>query len=110
MTIMIRKSKSLVSLTGVAFAAVLSLSYASPEEGNLFCSCEANISFDHTLPLSHPVNRCASMQSEGVSWTSWFSGRSSSYQFHFIDLLELLSRTNDYTQDSKNSNTTNQSK
>lgn len=106
MTNMNRKSKSLVGFTGVAFAAVLSLSYASPQEGNVFCSCEANISFDHTLPLSHPINRCASTQSEAVSWSSWFSGRSSSYQFHFIDLLELLSRTSDYTQDRKTSNNT----
>jgi len=27
-----------------------------------------------------------------TSWLSWFSGQSSSAQFHFIDLLELLSR------------------
>jgi hypothetical protein len=27
-----------------------------------------------------------------TSWMSWFSGQSSSAQFHFIDLLELLSR------------------
>ena len=27
-----------------------------------------------------------------TSWASWFSGQSSSAQFHFIDLLELLSR------------------
>lgn len=27
-----------------------------------------------------------------TSWLSWFRGQSSSVQFHFIDLLELLSR------------------
>ena len=96
-----RKSKTFVSFTGIAFAAVLGLSYASPEEGTLFCQCDPNISFDHTLPLSHPVNRCASTQSDAVSWLSWISGDSGSYQFHFIDLLELLSRTKDYTQENK---------
>ena len=25
-----------------------------------------------------------------VSWTRWLSGKSSSFQFHFLDLLELL--------------------
>ncbi|MCF2947626.1 hypothetical protein L0668_05860 [Paraglaciecola aquimarina] len=100
-----RKSKSFLSLTGVAFAAVLSFSYASPEQGRLFCQCEENIAFDHNLPLSHPVNRCASTQSDAVSWGAWISGKSSSYQFHFINLLELLSRTKDYTQNASSNAT-----
>lgn len=29
---------------------------------------------------------------ERVSWVSWLTGRSTSYRFHFLDLLELLSR------------------
>lgn len=29
---------------------------------------------------------------EQVSWVSWLTGRSTSYRFHFLDLLELLSR------------------
>ncbi|MGJ8682383.1 hypothetical protein [Paraglaciecola sp.] len=105
-----RKSKSFLSLTGVAFATVLGLSYASPQEGSLFCHCETNISFDHNLPLSHPVNRCASSQSDAVSWSSWISGKSSSYQFHFIDLLELLSRTKDYTKVPQSSSNNKHSK
>ena len=31
-------------------------------------------------------------QAEQVSWMSWLTGRSSSYRFHYLDLLELLSR------------------
>ncbi len=31
-------------------------------------------------------------QAPQPSWSSWFSGNSRSTQFHFIDLLELLSR------------------
>lgn len=31
-------------------------------------------------------------QAPQPSWYSWFSGNSRSTQFHFIDLLELLSR------------------
>lgn len=27
-----------------------------------------------------------------VSWLTWLTGRSTSYRFHFLDLLELLSR------------------
>jgi hypothetical protein len=95
MTNMNRKSKSLVGLAGIAMAVVISLPYATTEKGTLSCQCEPNVAFDHTLPLSHPVNRCAASQSDAVSWFSWFSGKSGSYQFHFIDLLELLSRTKD---------------
>lgn len=31
-------------------------------------------------------------EAEQVSWVSWLTGRSTSYRFHFLDLLELLSR------------------
>lgn len=50
-------------------------------------------------------NKVVSMSEQGIeqvsvqcnqapqpSWSSWFSGHSRSTQFHFIDLLELLSR------------------
>jgi hypothetical protein len=92
-----RKSKSLFTLTGVtltslATVAILSLSQVSSGNRSAFCGNSKNIILDQELPVSHPVNRCAGVQSQGVSWSQWFTGRSSSYQFHFIDLLELLSR------------------
>ncbi|GGW78808.1 hypothetical protein GCM10007391_09300 [Alteromonas halophila] len=31
----------------------------------------------------------------GVSWYSWLAGKSVSYQFHFLDLLELLYSNDD---------------
>ncbi len=39
-------------------------------------------------------NRVANVldEAEQVSWVSWLTGRSTSYRFHFLDLLELLSR------------------
>ncbi|WP_158972097.1 hypothetical protein [Paraglaciecola sp. L3A3] len=92
-----RKFATVCSLSGLGLIAILTFSSASSDEGQLFCSCAPDIAFDHTLPLSHTVNRCASMQSDAVSWSSWFKGSSGSNQFHFIDLLELLSRTKDYT-------------
>jgi hypothetical protein len=89
------RSKSLLIMAGTALS--LSLGFAKLSVGNetLFCSCAENIAFDHRLPLSHPTNRCALKQNDRVSWSSWVTGRSSSYQFHFIDLLELLSRVTD---------------
>jgi hypothetical protein len=98
-------SKSLFTLTGItvtslAVIGILTLAPISPQSRDMFCG-NANLDntlIDHDLPLSHPANRCATEQSQGVSWASWFTGRSSSYQFHFIDLLELLSRSSDSGQ------------
>lgn len=93
-----RMSKSLftltrVSLAGLAAVAILSVSQVSSDNKNVFCGMLENVVLDQELPISHPANRCVSEQSQGVSWSEWFTGRSSSYQFHFIDLLELLSRS-----------------
>jgi hypothetical protein len=93
-----RNSKSLftltgLTLTGLATIAILSVSHVSSDDRNVFCGNLENAGFNKELPVSHPVNRCATTQSQGVSWSEWFTGRSSSYQFHFIDLLELLSRS-----------------
>lgn len=92
-----RKSKSLLTLSGMTLSgitavAMLSFSQVSLDSNSMFCGDLDNVVLDQQLPVSHPVNRCATEQSQGVSWSQWFSGRSSSYQFHFIDLLELLSR------------------
>jgi hypothetical protein len=79
-----------ISITAVA---ILSFSQISLDNNSKFCGDLDNVVLNQQLPVSHPVNRCATEQSQGVSWSQWFSGRSSSYQFHFIDLLELLSRS-----------------
>lgn len=95
-------------VTGSLAASVLfiALAYAQmePAEGTLTCSCAPQVVFDHSLPMSHPINRCASKQSTGVSWFSWITGRSTSYQFHYLDLLELLTRVENSTQDNNKHN------
>lgn len=32
--------------------------------------------------------------SDELSWSAWITGKTRSYRFHFLDLLELLSRNN----------------
>jgi hypothetical protein len=94
-----RKSKLLLTQTGITLAcmaAVVLLSFPqiSLDDKSAFCGDTETTVIDHELPVSHPANRCANEgQTQGVSWSEWFTGRSSSYQFHFIDLLELLSRS-----------------
>ena len=101
-----RNSNSLFTFIGVALTVLVALvifssPQASSNDENLFCGNVENLVIDHELPLSHPTNKCAAVkQSQGVSWSEWFTGRSSSYQFHFIDLLELLSRSG--SSESKN--------
>lgn len=80
---------------GVMVVALLGLLNLSSYQRHSFADCPENLNFQHSLPLSHPINRCAALESQSISWSSWFTGHSSSYQFHFIDLLELLSRTSD---------------
>jgi hypothetical protein len=104
------KSTSLFTLAGVTFTglatiAILTISQVSSDNRDVFCENIDTVTLDHDLPVSHPVNRCAGYQSPGVSWSQWFTGRSSSYQFHFIDLLELLSRSG--SSEAKKPTTTN---
>lgn len=88
-----RKFKGFLSVASgalIAFTVFAQLPQVS--EGHSFCSCPNQAEFDHSLPMSHPINRCATEQASGVSWSTWFSGNSGSSQFHYLDLLELLSR------------------
>ena len=71
------------------------LSVALAPRGSVNCSvCEFQpvTEFNPKLPASHIQNQCARAR-EGVtevSWFSWVAGKSPSFQFHFLDLLELL--------------------
>ncbi|WP_299080011.1 hypothetical protein [uncultured Paraglaciecola sp.] len=89
------KPKSLFTLAGVTLTALafFNMSQTLFVDVNSYCSHIENLELAQGLPVSHPANRCASQQTQEISWSEWFAGGSSSYQFHFIDLLELLSRT-----------------
>ncbi|MFQ3234731.1 MAG: hypothetical protein ACI9C4_000282 [Paraglaciecola sp.] len=96
-----RKLKSTLSFAACTLLAVMVIGQTSTGEGSLFCSCPQYVSFDRSLPMSHPINRCASYQADEISWSGWVKGHSASYQFHFIDLLELLSRYAEETEESQ---------
>ncbi|GAB3013250.1 hypothetical protein GCM10027098_04120 [Bowmanella dokdonensis] len=92
----------LTAATGLTLALTWSI-LAPASEGTLACSCNSGIELDHSLPLSHPLNRCATGQQSEVSWSSWLKGGNELTQFHFLDLLELLSRYHDEAQDQQTS-------
>lgn len=74
-------------------AFVLSLSaglYLFPQDQHsVIASCSNSVTVAQNGVESFTVQCALAPQ---TSWLSWFSGQSSSAQFHFIDLLELLSR------------------
>ena len=75
--------------------AVALLSIAAtftPETRSSVCDYQPVTDFNPKLPASHVQNQCARHLDgvEEVSWLSWIAGKSSSFQFHFLDLLELL--------------------
>lgn len=74
-------------------AALLSVALSSaPQSRSSVCNYQPVTEFNPKLPASHIQNQCARHQEgvEEVSWLSWIAGKSSSFQFHFLDLLELL--------------------
>ncbi|WP_394205579.1 hypothetical protein [Shewanella waksmanii] len=84
------KSATLLATVAVMVAGTaIGVQQLNKDESASACLCDANTSYNPTLPASHPSNRCA-QQSNDVSWKNWFTGKSRSGQFHFVDLLELL--------------------
>ncbi len=80
-----------------AIIAIISLAATAVSAKNNIeaqvCGCSYTVKLDISLPLSHPKNRCAENNvNQDVSWFAWLSGKARSNQFHYLDLLELLSR------------------
>ncbi len=57
-----------------------------------FCEYQQEMELTPLMPTTEMAAQCSQSQvpSEHVSWSSWATGQSSSFQFHFLDLLELL--------------------
>jgi hypothetical protein len=77
------------------FSAITVLSAALIPRSNVdvaVCEFQPVTEFNPQLPASHVQNQCARIRDDvtEVSWFSWIAGKSPSFQFHFLDLLELL--------------------
>jgi hypothetical protein len=82
-TLMLVKSSALVLALSAGF-------YLMPQDqSKTAASCVNTVVMNPNGIESFAVHCALAPQ---TSWMSWFSGQSSSAQFHFIDLLELLSR------------------
>ncbi|MFY8273701.1 hypothetical protein AAEU32_06210 [Pseudoalteromonas sp. SSDWG2] len=85
-------------LAGTTACALLFGAYSlqsSPDSiANASTQCQCSYAKSNNSP--EYAKKCATQQEE-QSWFAWFTGDSRSAQFHYLDLLELLSR-----DDSKN--------
>ncbi|MBW8190013.1 hypothetical protein K0504_03115 [Neiella marina] len=89
----ISSSVSALVVTVAIGASMVYQSQAANTAGLMACDCESGVSYDNALPSSHPTNQCAIAASNpSTSWYGWAIGSSRSTSFHFLDLLELLSR------------------
>ncbi|RDV26708.1 hypothetical protein DXV75_06900 [Alteromonas aestuariivivens] len=87
---MFRKERTKYTLVAVAF--IIGLVMIPGSRDSDWCSRGSSVMERHTSVNGEEV-ACASGADDWileVSWLSWISGKSSTYQFHFLDLLELL--------------------
>lgn len=70
-------------------AALISTGIIAGTVGLMLPSTHTNTSCQTITDVS-TASQCVSANQQ--SWFSWFQGKSRSTQFHFVDLLELLTR------------------
>ncbi|QLE83912.1 MULTISPECIES: hypothetical protein [Shewanella] len=85
----IKSATLLATMAVIVAGTAVGVQQLNNDESASACVCDASSTYNSALPASHPNNRCAD-QSHNVSWKNWFTGKSRSGQFHFVDLLELL--------------------
>ncbi|MCV2884369.1 hypothetical protein OE749_06645 [Aestuariibacter sp. AA17] len=87
-----RVSKGLVTTCFSAFLVAGIYAMVPTSQTYPFCTAHNPVEFDKSLPISHPHNVCALQTEHSVSWVSWISGSTTQSGFHYLDLLELLTR------------------
>ena len=79
--------------------------------GYMACDCADGVEYDHSLPRSHPANQCALAEvQEETTWVNWALGGSRSTTFHFLDLLELLSKDKEHSVNENQAKSTRSSR
>lgn len=97
---MFRIRKNSLLLIGTAFLAAVAMADATDHELVRLCSCD-DLSSSRTTVQTTGISEkheqenvtCPSQTSKNVSWHSWLVGDRRSKQFHYLDLLELLFRS-----------------
>ena len=87
-----------LSLASGVIAAVVMV--AALPQSSKECNWHSHIDVQTrtSISVNEQARTCDDNVTE-VSWYSWLAGKSASYQFHFLDLLELL-----YSRDNRGGN------
>ena len=84
-----RKKKHSAILASVLIAGVATVGWLESRNSQLFAWCSMEQINTNTLQSEQIAVPCSQMTADELSWFGWIKG-SSSTQFHYIDLLELL--------------------
>lgn len=87
-----------LSLAGGVIAAVIMMAALPQSTSECNWQSQMNVQTRSSISISDQMRVCDDDVTE-VSWYSWLAGKSASYQFHFLDLLELL-----YSPDNRGGN------
>jgi hypothetical protein len=75
----------MVGVSAIMLITFIAVSYNNYKaESSIYAHCNCSVSFE---PSS---NMQICKRDAHISWFAWLSGESSSAQFHYLDLLELL--------------------
>ena len=87
-----RMSNSKRVTTGLAAVFAIGLfTNIGTVQSSLNANCECSATAPYALAQTDAFKQaCSTKTKETVSWFDWIGGKSPSYQFHFLDLLELL--------------------
>ncbi len=95
----IAKVKSIAAVLGIVFCFYLSMTHA--HSAKVPCLMEeytaqelpnGNTSEISTSAITSNLIECTTIEKQ-LSWVAWLMNRSDSTQLHYLDLLELLSRS-----------------
>jgi hypothetical protein len=95
----IAKVKSIAAILGIVFCFYLSMTHA--HSAKVPCLLEDYASQDASSDRAYEdtssvsttkLIECNTIEKQ-LSWVAWFMNRSDSTQLHYLDLLELLSRS-----------------
>ncbi|WP_010366450.1 hypothetical protein [Pseudoalteromonas citrea] len=80
-----RQKRRMFGLSAIAIVSLGAISYDDSQIiSSLYSRCACNVT------SQSPADIQACKHDAHTSWYAWLSGESSSAQFHYLDLLELL--------------------
>lgn len=84
-----RNDVKLLSIAGGIFASAMVVVALQKPASECHWQSQMDMQTVSSVSVNTSSPTCDSDVTE-VSWYSWLAGKSASYQFHFLDLLELL--------------------